>query len=141
MTLKNSPFLNIAESATAGLDCLCSGSGFIINESAMDLRQRFLSVIENGWVQNSHNLENIPCVYAMVGYNLFTKQRDICYIGSTIQLYKRYKSHQIPNKIKEYGLVSILFYLPMEVGFYEYEKKLISKLLPQFNQLLKKPWR
>lgn len=98
------------------------------------LRKRFLSVIKKGWTENNHNLKDIPCVYTILSFDYFEKELDIVYIGSTIKLFSRYKSHKIPAKIQKMGKINLLYYLPMEKGFYDYERKLIKKLQPLFNK-------
>lgn len=98
------------------------------------LRQRFLPIIQNRWIQNNHQLKDIPCVYAILEIDWINKKHDIAYIGSTIKLFSRYKSHKIPEKIQAKGMVNVLYYLPMNKGFYDYEIKLIRKLKPEFNK-------
>ena len=100
----------------------------------MELRKRFASHIESNWVQNNHSLKDIPCVYAILGYDLFSKAKDIFYIGSTVRLHSRYKSHKVPAKVQSLNKVNILYYLPMDSGFYDYEIKLIRTLKPEFNR-------
>lgn len=99
------------------------------------IRKRFTKFILKKWIQNGHDLRDISCVYAMVSLDyLGTKEFDIEYIGSTTKLFSRYKSHKIPDKIQDTGKVSLLYYLPMNKGFYDYEIKLIKKLKPSFNK-------
>jgi len=98
------------------------------------LRQRFLKFIMRRWSQNNHHLQEISCVYAMVEIDILTRVVDLVYVGSTTKLFSRYKSHKIPQKIQESGKLSLLFYLPMNHGFYDYEIKLIKKLNPIFNK-------
>lgn len=98
------------------------------------LRQRFLKVIRNHWQENDHNLKDIPCVYAILSLDYEAKELDIEYIGSTIKLFSRYKSHKVPAKIQKMGRVNLLYYLPMSKGFYDYERKLINRLQPLFNK-------
>lgn len=100
----------------------------------MELRSRFASHVEQHWVQNDHSLKDIPCVYAILGYDLFDKTKDIFYVGSTVRLNSRYKSHKVPAKIQALNKFNILYYLPMDSGFYDYEIKLIRKLKPMFNK-------
>ena len=102
-----------------------------------DLRIRFLKYVEKKWEQNNHNLDDIPCIYVIAAYvfNLNgTFLRDIEYVGSTTKLKSRYKSHKIPMKIQESGKVNLLYYKPMDKGFYDYEMKLIKKLQPKYNR-------
>jgi hypothetical protein len=101
---------------------------------ASSLRSRFVSHIENNWIQNNHSLQDISCVYAIIGYGIFNKNKDIFYIGSTVRLNSRYKSHKVPAKIQDLGMINILYYMPMESGFYDYEIKLIKSLQPVFNK-------
>lgn len=98
------------------------------------LRKRFTSFVMKKWEQNNHNLKGISCVYAMISFDIYTKRKDIEYIGSTTNLLARYKSHKVPDKIQELGLINILYYLPMSKGFYDYEIKLIRKLQPRLNK-------
>jgi hypothetical protein len=99
-----------------------------------ELRHRFKYNIRANWLQNDHNLKEISCVYAILGFDYNSKDYDIFYIGSTTSLNSRYKSHKIPDKIQKLGLINILYYLPMDKGFYDYEIKLIRKLKPLFNK-------
>lgn len=103
-----------------------------------DLRKRFAKFVLNHWHQNNHSLENISCVYAILSLDIYTKELDIAYVGSTTRLFERYKSHKIPGLVQSDGLMNILFYLPMKKGFYDYEIKLIKKLQPKFNKHHKK---
>jgi excinuclease UvrABC nuclease subunit len=59
---------------------------------------------------------------------------EIVYVGSTVKLNARYKSHKIPNKIQAEGKMNIMYYKPMSKGFYDLEIKLIKKLQPKFNK-------
>lgn len=86
------------------------------------------------WELNNHNLKNISCIYVMISLNPLSKISDIVYVGSTTQLYSRYKSHIIPNKIQKTGNINLLYYMPMNKGFYDYEIKLIKKLQPIYNK-------
>lgn len=63
-----------------------------------------------------------------------SKEFDIEYIGSTVMLSSRYKSHSVPKKIQNTGKINLLYYLPMYKGFYDYEIKLIKKLQPPLNK-------
>lgn len=100
----------------------------------MELRKRFLNYIEKNWYINDHDLKEIPCVYAMAAYDPLEEFKDIVYIGSTINLFLRYKSHKVPTKIQKSGRMNILYYLPMDKGLYDYERKLIGKLKPKYNR-------
>lgn len=106
----------------------------------MELRKKFAYYIVDNWVQNNHDLLDIPCVYAIISLNYYNggfeeQGFDIKYIGSTTKLRSRYKSHKIPKEVQKQGLISLLYYLPMNKGFYDYEIKLIRKLQPQLNKL------
>jgi hypothetical protein len=98
------------------------------------LRQRFLYVIKNFWEENNHQLKDISCVYAILSIDYSQTEMDIEYIGSTTKLFSRYKSHKVPEKVQATGKINILYYLPMNKGFYDYEIKLIKKLKPIFNK-------
>lgn len=98
------------------------------------LRKRFSSLLMKKWKMNNHNLSEISCVYAMLSFDIDEKSIDIEYIGSTTNLFLRYKSHKIPYKIQSLGKLNLLYYLPMSKGFYDYEMKLIKKLQPRFNK-------
>lgn len=106
----------------------------VLPDPAFELRQRFLNVVEKCWIMNNHSLKDLRCVYVIIGYDLDTKSRGLFYVGSTTKLNSRYKSHKIPLKVQGLGLINILYYLPMEKGFYDYEIKLINKLSPFFNK-------
>lgn len=103
----------------------------------MDLRLKFANYVVDKWHQNNHDLEDIPCVYVILSLNYWEgyKGFDIKYVGSTTKLKSRYKSHKIPKKVQNLGLISLMYYMPMNKGFYDYEIKLIRKLQPQFNKL------
>jgi hypothetical protein len=106
---------------------------------AIELRSRFLKYILKKWQQNDHNLKEISCVYVIISLDIFTHQFDIEYIGSTTLLFSRYKSHKIPEKIqKTDNKISLMYYKPMDKGFYDYEVKLIKKLQPFYNKQHKK---
>jgi len=99
------------------------------------LRRRFLKYVEKNWVLNDHNLKEISCIYVLTSYNFLSdKQPDIEYVGSTTNLSFRYRSHKIPAKIQSSGNMNILYFLPMDRGFYDYEMKLIRKLKPPYNR-------
>ncbi len=99
------------------------------------LRQKFLRSIEKHWRMNEHPPQEISCVYVIAGYTVCpTKTSDIFYIGSTLNMFYRYKSHKAPKKVQELGCFSILYYLPMKKGFYDYEIKLIRRLQPTLNK-------
>jgi len=83
---------------------------------------------------NDHNLNDISCVYAIIAMDSMSLEMDIAYIGSTTKLFSRYKSHKIPSKIQNMGKLNLLYFLPMNKGFYDYEIKLIKKLQPIFNK-------
>lgn len=99
-----------------------------------ELRKRFTNVVVNKWELNNHNLSEISCVYAMLAFDIFSKETDILYIGSTTKLFSRYKSHKVPAKIQKLGKLNLMYFLPMNKGFYDYEIKLIKKLQPIFNK-------
>jgi len=98
------------------------------------LRKRFANTIQSKWEMNDHNLTDISCVYAMLSFDILSKDIDIAYIGSTTKLFSRYKSHKVPEKIQAMRRINILYYLPMKRGFYDYEIKLIKRLKPLFNK-------
>lgn len=98
------------------------------------LRERFATYIQSKWVQNNHDLKEISCVYAMLSFDVWdTKKIDVDYVGSSVRLNSRYKSHKIPDRIRGEGKVSIMYFLPMNKGFYDYEIKLIKSLKPKYN--------
>ncbi len=104
-----------------------------------ELRLRFAKHIKHHWTQNNHLLKDISFVYALLSINTSTKEIDIEYIGSTTMLFSRYKSHKIPCKIQEDDdKISLMYFIPMSTGFYDYEIKLIKKLQPFFNKQHKK---
>jgi hypothetical protein len=103
----------------------------------MDLRLKFANYIVDKWHQNNHDLSDIPCVYVILSLNYWEGKKgfDIKYVGSTTKLKSRYKSHKIPKKVQNLGLISLMYFMPMNRGFYDYEIKLIRKLQPQFNKM------
>jgi len=98
------------------------------------LRGRFLNYIEKNWELNNHNLQKTSCVYVMVSYDCMGRNGDIVYVGSTTNIYARYKSHKVPAKIQATGNLNLMYYMPMTRGFYDYEIKLIRRLKPLFNR-------
>ena len=104
------------------------------NYSELIIRKRFAIYIMRHWKMNDHNLENISCVYAMLSIDIFSKIIDIVYFGSITQLLNRYKSHKVPSKIQKSGKINIMYFKPMDKGFYDYEIRLIRKLKPIYNK-------
>jgi hypothetical protein len=104
------------------------------NDNCFLLRQRFLINIQRNWNINDHSLKEISCVYSMLSIDYDTKTMDIVYIGSTTRLCSRYRSHKIPEKIQESGKLNLMYFVPMDKGFYDYEIKLIKKLQPIYNK-------
>lgn len=98
------------------------------------LRRKFTYYVLKNWHQNNHKLKDIPCVYALISFSIESSSFEIAYIGSTTKLLSRYKSHKIPTKIQESGKCSLLYYKPLDKGFYDYEMKLIRKLKPRYNK-------
>lgn len=98
------------------------------------LKQRFYKRIKKHWKQNNHDLKAISCVYVMLAYNIYEKEVDIVYVGSTTNLNLRYRSHKIPSIIQKSDRMNIMYFLPMDKGFYDYEIKLIKKLKPLYNK-------
>lgn len=101
------------------------------------LRQRFGRYILKKWKGNNRYQDNINCVYALITINIFNRDYDIVYIGSTKCLRSRWKSHKIPYKVTDPDLICCLVHKPMDNGKNEYEKKLIKKLKPLFNKQYK----
>lgn len=85
---------------------------------------------------NDHNLSEIRCVYAIVSIDFWSKNSDIEYIGSSTKLASRYRSHKVPEKVTKDDInkYTLLFYKPMDKGFYDYEIKLINRLKPKYNK-------
>lgn len=99
------------------------------------LNRRFLKYIETKWLLNNHDLDSISCVYVMVAYHYdYSKYNLIVYVGSTTNIRARYKSHKVPGLIQHAGFMNLMYFLPMEKGFYDYEIKLINKLKPLYNK-------
>lgn len=109
-----------------------------MDDQIQELRQRFLKHIRKHWLQNDHNLKPISAVYLMISMSYTDTpndmKMDIVYVGSTTNLFLRYKSHKIPAKIQASGGLNLMYYLPMQKGFYDYEIKLIQRLKPIFNK-------
>ena len=102
-------------------------------------RKRFFSFIENKWYcHNTYNTNYrqvgpFPAVYLFVSLQFPSNEIDIVYVGSTTNLLLRYKSHKIPGIIQSNKSFSLLYFRPMERGFYDYELKLIKRLKPKYN--------
>lgn len=73
-------------------------------ENSYLLRQRFLNYIDKKWKMNNHSLKDISCVYTLIEIDIYSKRRDIVY------------------------------FIPMNKGFYDYEIKLIKNLQPKYNK-------
>lgn len=86
------------------------------------------------WEMNDHVPKKVSCVYVIIMFDFGSLNFEIAYVGSTIDLYTRYKSHKIPNKIQQLNKINLLYYKQMDKGFYDYELKLIKKLQPIFNK-------
>lgn len=110
------------------------------------LNEKFLKHIQEHWYcPNWHGpaktykaLSNNSGVYIFTHINLDDKTEEIVYVGSTTQLFNRYKSHHIPEKIvslKRFASVPRMYFIEMPTGFYDYEMKLIRKLKPLLNKL------
>lgn len=97
-------------------------------------RQKFLNHVERKWELNDHSLKDVSCVYIMISIDYMRKTKDIVYIGSTKKLMSRYRSHKIPEAIQSMGHINLMYWTPMDKGFYDYEIKLINKLKPLFNK-------
>jgi excinuclease UvrABC nuclease subunit len=110
------------------------------------LRKKFLEYIERKWYcfntydKTYKDLIETSGVYIFVKFNRFTKEREIVYVGSSINLKQRRKIHKVPSKIERLDPDSfaILFFIEMKRGFYDYEIKLINRLKPIFNSQHKK---
>lgn len=101
----------------------------------LSLRQKFTAYVLKNWEQNDHSLKQISCIYAIVAIDYYdTKTLEIEYVGSSVNLHARYKSHKVPEKISSSGKISLMFYKPMSNGFYDYEIKLIKKIKPKYNK-------
>lgn len=98
------------------------------------LRKKFANHVLNKWIMNNHDLKEISAVYVILALHPILKTVDVFYVGSTTNLFRRYKSHKVPAKVQDDGLMNLLFFLPMEKGFYDYEIKLIKKLKPKYNR-------
>lgn len=105
-----------------------------------ELRKRFLKIANKKWYcyntydRNYKDLSNKSGVYFFVRFNSGTKEADIVYIGSSVNLKERYRGHNIPAKIKQcQNCFHIFFFKEMDKRFYDYEIKLIKKLKPEYN--------
>jgi len=109
------------------------------------LRKRFLHFVEDRWFclntydTNYKALPQRAGVYFFVDFDLTKRLFDIVYVGSSTNLFLRYKSHKIPMKIQsKVGHASVLYFIEMDAGFYDKEIKMIKKLRPKFNAQHKK---
>lgn len=110
---------------------------------AKELTERFFKYVQEHWYcPNWHGpartykaLSNKSGVYIFTKIDLEAKTEQIVYIGSTTQLFNRYKSHTIPEKIFSLNSIPRMYFIEMPTGFYDYEMKLIKKLKPIFNKL------
>jgi len=105
-----------------------------------DLCKKFHSLVRrnwntpNKWSDNYKEVPNKSGIYFIVLYDMMTAERTLVYIGSSTNLYARYKSHNIIKKISTIdNALFEFFFKEMDKGFYDYEIKLINKLEPQFN--------
>ena len=111
----------------------CEPNFLYMNQSHF-LKKRFLNHILKKWEENDRYKIDNQCVYAIMGLNYELNEMQILYIGSTKCLKSRYKSHSIPEKIYELGLIPYLKFIPIKENMVEYEIKLINKLKPYFNK-------
>lgn len=107
---------------------------YMSKENSYLLRQRFLNYIDKKLKMNNHSLKDISCVYTLIEIDIYSKRRDIVYVGSTTKLFSRYKSHKVPEKIQKSGKLNLMYFIPMNKGFYDYEIKLIKNLQPKYNK-------
>jgi predicted GIY-YIG superfamily endonuclease len=98
------------------------------------LRKRFARKVSEKWIMNEHPPQSVSAVYVILAFGVSCGFFDIQYVGSTTNMEKRYRSHKVPKKVQDSGYMNILYYLPMESGFYDYELKLIRKLKPKYNK-------
>ena len=97
--------------------------------------------IENDWKtpntygENFAYPQNQSGVYLLVERLIKDKHIEfkILYVGSSKNLYQRYKSHEVLRVLKEtYG--DVAFYFRYFKKFKEIEKKLIKIIQPRFNK-------
>lgn len=106
-----------------------------------NLRKRFFSFVETKWWcantydTNYKEITNKSGVYFFAMLDIETKVKDILYVGSSVDLKTRYKGHNIYRKMeKDKNNIPLFFYfIEMDKGFYDYERKLIKKLKPKYN--------
>jgi len=107
----------------------------------MNISEKFLTHIQKHWCcyntydKTYKDLSEKSGVYIFASCNFIEKTLEIVYVGSTTNLLYRHKSHKVPQKIENISRYSIpvLFFLEMQKGFFDYERKLIKKLNPIFN--------
>lgn len=105
------------------------------------LRERFFRLINQKWScantydTNYKDLKNKSGVYFISRMSYITGKGEIVYVGSTVHLKTRYKSHNIRSMIlsENSDFVPVFYFLEMKIGFYDYEIKLIKKLQPKYN--------
>lgn len=103
-------------------------------DSDNKLNKRFTRRVLRKWKQNERRFIEKPCVYVFIAFDICPTTFHIAYVGSTTNLYSRYKSHQITKKLYEDGLMWSMYFKEMDEGYYDYEKKLIKKLQPFYNK-------
>jgi excinuclease UvrABC nuclease subunit len=60
----------------------------------------------------------------------------LVYIGSSLNLYDRYRNHNIISKISSLGLIHAFYFKEYEKGFYDIEIELIREFKPKYNKNL-----
>jgi|DEB19_MinimDraft_3_1074340.scaffolds.fasta_scaffold103083_1 excinuclease UvrABC nuclease subunit len=78
-------------------------------------------------------------VYIIVEYtqigNGLNYLGEVVYVGSSSNLSRRYKSHNILAKIYESGNMRSFHFIPIELGFHKVEINMIRKWNPKYNKV------
>lgn len=88
----------------------------------------------NSYGNSFESPPNSPGVYILASINLSTRipKCEILYIGSSRNLLRRYKNHEVIKALNErYGFVK--FYFLETESFYEEERRLIRTIKPRCN--------
>lgn len=74
-------------------------------------------------------------VYCIKFYEYFSQTSNVVYVGSSTNLFARYKSHELFKKLRQRndGLYSF-YWKEVKHAWYDTEISLIKKLRPKYNK-------
>jgi excinuclease UvrABC nuclease subunit len=66
--------------------------------------------------------------------NISEYNPQLVYIGSSLNLKKRHRTHNIISEIQNKGLFAAFYFIEMSESFYDFEIKLIREHQPKYNK-------